>query len=416
MVTTAHIAGLTGALGIGLLIGLERERRMSAGGDRSTGGIRTFAIASLLGAVAITVGQEPLLIAALVSGSLLLSVAHFRTTHHDPGLTTAVSLLLTILLGGLAMADVSLAVGIGVVAAVLLAAREILHGFIRATLTEQELRDGLILATAALVIWPVLPDRPIGPLDSLNLHSLWRVVVLVMAVGAAGYAGTRLLGPQRGLPFTGFASGFISSTATIWAMGEKAAASPALLVPAVAGTMLSTVATYTQLGLVLAAISNTLFLAMLPILAIGGIATLLYAGLFAFRPADDDGKADTSAGRAFAPRTALLLAGMLAIILVITAVLNRLYGTSGVLIGAGFAGLADVHTPTAAIASLAAGGQIDTKSAMLAVLIAITTNAASKTIVAAISPSRAFARRVIPGLALITAATWAGALAVLSRG
>ena len=44
------------ALGIGLLIGAERERRKGEGRDRDAAGIRTFAITALLGAACAEIG------------------------------------------------------------------------------------------------------------------------------------------------------------------------------------------------------------------------------------------------------------------------------------------------------------------------------------------------------------------------
>ena len=44
---------LGAALGIGLLIGVERERRKGSGASRSPAGIRTFAVGSLAGAVSV---------------------------------------------------------------------------------------------------------------------------------------------------------------------------------------------------------------------------------------------------------------------------------------------------------------------------------------------------------------------------
>ena len=58
------------ALGIGLLIGLERER--SKAGQRASAGIRTFAMASLLGAVAQQVGGT-LLLAVALAGLVILA-------------------------------------------------------------------------------------------------------------------------------------------------------------------------------------------------------------------------------------------------------------------------------------------------------------------------------------------------------
>ena len=49
------------ALGIGLFIGLDRERSKGEGPARSAAGIRTFAVASLLGAVSVRIGGDALL-------------------------------------------------------------------------------------------------------------------------------------------------------------------------------------------------------------------------------------------------------------------------------------------------------------------------------------------------------------------
>src|SRR5665811_1735818 len=85
-----------------------------------------------------------------------------------------------------------------------------------------------------------IPDRPMGPYDALNPRSIWVIVVLIMAVSAAGYASVRILGARFGLPIAGLASGFISSTATIAAMGARVAKTKEVIGAAVAGAVLST--------------------------------------------------------------------------------------------------------------------------------------------------------------------------------
>ena len=72
---------------------------------------------------------------------------------------------------------------------------------------EIALRSALIFATATLIVWPLLPDRYLGPFEAINLRSIWSVVVLVMLVGAGGYITTRALGIRYGLPIIGLASG-----------------------------------------------------------------------------------------------------------------------------------------------------------------------------------------------------------------
>jgi hypothetical protein len=223
------ILNLAVALGIGLLIGAERERRKGAGPSRSPAGIRTFTVTSLAGAVSFIVGGEVLLAVATAGVIILTVAAYWRGHENDPGLTTEIALILTALLGGLAIQQPALAAGIAVVVAVLLAARSRLHRFVSSVLTEDELNDGLIFAGATLVVLPLVPDRPMGPYGALNPHSIWILVILVMAISAAGYIAVRLLGARFGLPIAGLASGFISSTATIGAMGARVAKTPDVL-------------------------------------------------------------------------------------------------------------------------------------------------------------------------------------------
>ena len=212
------VVGFLVALGVGLLIGIDRERHKGDGATRHPAGLRTFTLASLLGATAMAVGNETLLAAAVLGMVAFAGLSYWRARDGDPGLTTETALVLTTLLGGLAIRHPEFAAGLGVVVAVLLAARSALHRFVRSVLTDDELRDLLIFAAAALVVLPLLPDKPIGPYGALNLRTVWTIVILVMGVSALGYVAVRLVGPRYGLPLAGLASGFVSSSATIGAM------------------------------------------------------------------------------------------------------------------------------------------------------------------------------------------------------
>ncbi len=237
------ILNLAVALGSGLLIGAERERRKGEGPSRSSAGIRTFTVTSLAGAISFIVGGTLLLATVTAGVTILTTAAYCRGHEQDPGLTTEIALILTTLLGGLSMQQRALAGGMAVTVAVLLAARCPLHRFVSSVLTEDELKDALIFAGATLVVLPLVPDRPMRPYGALNPHSIWILVILIMAISAAGYLAVRMVGSRFGLPIAGLASGFISSTATIGAMGTQAAKTAAVLPAAVAGAVLSTIAT-----------------------------------------------------------------------------------------------------------------------------------------------------------------------------
>jgi uncharacterized membrane protein (DUF4010 family) len=403
------VARIGVALGIGLLVGLERERRKGEGATRGAAGLRTFAVASLAGAVGFVVGGGALL-ALVTAGVIALSaIAYIRTSREDPGLTSEVALVLTVLLGGLAIQRPGLAAGVGVTLTVLLAARTRLHAFVRKVLTEGEVRDGLIFASATLVVLPLLPDQPVGPYDALRPRAIWIIVILVMAIGAAGHIAIRLLGAKAGLPIAGLASGFVSSTATIGAMGARATKTPALLGSAVAGGVLSTVATVGQLCAILAAVSIPVLQAMAVPLACGGVVAVAYGAVFTVRSARETSDAELKPGRAFSVPTALLLAAVLAGVLLLSAALQHAFGETGLVIGAAVAGFADTHAPAVAAAAVAASGRIDAAAAVMPIVAAMSTNTVSKAVVAWVSGGTAYALRLIPGLIAVIAAVWAGA-------
>ena len=405
---------LAAALGIGLLIGIERERRKGEGPLRRAAGIRTFAVASLLGAVSQMLGGTVLLAAAALGTALLTAIAYWRRHDEDPGLTTEVALLLTLLLGGLAMVIPALAAGLGVLLAVLLFARGWLHHFARTLLTEQELNDALVLAASALVVLPLIPDHYIGPFDAINPRTIWTIVVLMMSIGAAGHIALRLLGPRFGLPVAGFASGFVSSIATIGAMGERALRAPDLLRPAVAGAVLSTLSTIVQLVVVLAVTSmEVLRVLTLPLAGAGAMA--FACGLYYTRAGLSARAAFADySGAAFSVRTALLLAGGIALILLVAAAVESWFGHRGVIVAAALSGFADTHSTAVSVASLTAGGKLPALEAVVPILAGLTANTVSKAVVAW-TVGRDYAVRIIPGLVLTIAAAWAGAAWVLLR-
>lgn len=398
------------AFGIGLLIGIDRERKKGDGPTRGAAGVRTFTLTSLAGALGAAAGGQILLAVVVLSVAAYASLSYWHARDNDPGLTTEMALVATALLGGLAVSEPAFAAGMGVVVAFLLNARAELHRFVRSVLTGEELRDLLIFAAATLVVLPLLPDEPIGPYGALNLRTIWLIVILVMAVGAAGYVAVRIVGPRYGLPLAGLASGFISSSATIGAMGARAAKEPALMKPAVAGAVLSSVATVVQLAILLAATSLPTLVAFLIPILFAGAAALLYGGAFTLWALNDRGTAEETPGKAFSVRTALLFAAILAAVLLGAAALQDGFGEAGVIMAAAAAGFADTHAPAVSIASLVADGRMKPPAAVIAILAAFTTNTVTKIAFAFTAGGTRFAVLVVPGQLLILAAAWAGTL------
>ena len=406
---TEHLAvRLAIALGIGLLIGAERERRKGAGLSRAPAGIRTFARVSRAGGLSLAVGGEALLAASAIGVAALSVVSYKRKSREDPGFTTAVALVTTLILGALAVRQPALAAGFAVVVVVLLASRTRLHRFVKDALTEQELHDAVLFAAATLVILPLTPDHPVGPLGVLNLRTLWKLAVIVMSVSAAGYIALRAFGPRFGLPLAGFASGFVSSAATIGSMGARAAQEPELLRAAVAGAVLSTVATVVQMAALLFVTDRPTFSAMRFPLLLAGIAAVIYGALFMFRSDGQKSQPADNPGRAFNLMTALIFAATVSAILLASAAVNRWLGSAGLTAAVGLAGFADTHSAAISAASLAAAEKIQASDAVLPILIALTTNTLTKAVVAVTTGGRTYALRIIPGLVLVILAAWSG--------
>lgn len=393
------------ALGLGLLIGIERERSKGSGPTRRFAGIRTFTLAALTGAGVQLLGETWLMAVAgaLVAGLALVS--HFKDRSRDPGVTTEIALFLTFLLGLLSVPEPALAAALGVTVTVLLAARGPLQRFSTQALSEQELHDALLLAASALVILPLAPDQPLPWLGGINLRAVWLLVVLIMTVQALGHVALRLFGARLGLPLSGLVAGLVSSTATIAAMGARAARHPELRTACMAGAWFSTVSTALQIML----IAGVLYPAALPVIAPAMGSALLMAlllGLAAFRRSEVPPDEVPARGRAFSLRQCVLLALLFTAIAAIVAWLQGGLGPLATLAGTALAGFADTHSASAAVMALAARGEIDRATLLAAVLLAFSTNSVSKVVAAFVAGSARFGGPVSAGLALVALAAW----------
>ena len=400
-------------LGIGLLIGAERERRKGEGPSRSPAGIRTFMIASLAGGVSWALGDMPLLAVTFLGVAGLCAVGYMRTGEQDPGLTTETALLLTVLLGGFALKDPIMASALAVTVAIALMARARLHHFIRDVLSEEELTDALIFAAAALVVLPLVPDRYLGPFNAINPRTIWKIVILIMSISAGGHIAVRWLGPRFGLPLAGLASGFVSSIATIASMGARARKDPLISRPAVAAAVLSTVATVIQLAVVLAATSWRVFSVLKVSLLAAGLAAIIYAGFLTFRNTRQGTPDSLQMGRVFSLKTTFIFAATIALVQLVSAALAFRFGRSGVTAAAAVAGFADTHSPAVAVASLVASGKLVADESVLPILAGLTTNTVTKMLVAISSGGRRFAWQIIPGLIFVILGAWLGAISGL---
>lgn len=412
IIDNAHWLNLAVALGIGLLIGAERERKKAASDERrkdapssTVAGVRTFTIASLLGAVSTAI-HPWLLMVAIVCVTVFVTAASFISKDDNPSLTTEVSLILTVILGGLSMHEPGLAASLAVAVAILLAAKEPIHWFVRGAITKDEMNDFFILAAATLIVLPVVPNALIGPFDAINPRNLWLVVILVMLIGALSHLALRLFGSKTGLPVVGLVSGFISSIATVGAMGTRASKTPELMGTAVAGATLSCLATVLQLCLLLAAIHPPTLYALLAPMIVGGVTISIYGLIITLNSLNQSGSEIANPGRSFSVRTAIMLALVIALALLAAAALKAWFGQTGLILASGVAGLADAHAATISVASLAQAEKITSADAIVPILFAFSVNAASKVVVAFVTGGREYGRKASLGILIQVFSMW----------
>ena len=383
------LGGWLAALGIGLLIGVVRERHGAAAGTGSPtrAGLRTHALLALVAAAAVQLGAAALAV-VLVAVAALAVASYWASHRQDPGLTGEVALLLTPVLAAFAQREPATAAALGVVAAILLQAKRPLHRLAREVISEGEVRDLLLLAAAALVVLPLLPDHPVDPWGALRPQTLWRLVVLIMAVGMLGHVALRLVGAHWGLPVAGFFAGF----------GGRVREQPALLVPAVAAALLSNLASLMLMAAILGTVAPGLLRAMAWPLAAAHLV-LLAAGALGLRRTDKGSRLpEEPPARAFRLGHALLVAGVIAVVMLLSAWMRQLFGDTGALVAATLAALAEVHAAAATVAQLWSAGGVEPRHAQWGVLALMGAAAASKSVLAFAAGGPGFGTRVAAGL------------------
>lgn len=404
MIGSTDVGGLAVALGIGLLVGIERERRKGDGDYRGSAGVRTFALVALAGALAAVVG--PVALAVAGGFTVVAALAAWRRgAPEDPGLTTEFAMLVVFLLGVLAMDQALLAAATGVLVALLLATKSRLHRFVNQVLTEQELHDALLLAAAATIVLPLLPDRPVDPWGVLNPRKLWLLAVIVMAINAAGHVALRLLGNRWGLLLAGLAGGFASSTATTAAMGALARRNPEVAMTAACAALVSNISTVAQLAIVTGVVSPALLAHIAWPLVASGVAIIAFSASAVWRGRDRVPDDDAHiAGRAFEPRHAVVFAGVVALVLVSAAAAQAYLGTTALSATLALSGFADAHASAVSAAQLFEAGQAPLHAAALGLALGFATNTVSKLVVAFTVGGAKYALRLLPGLVLMVGA------------
>ncbi len=366
------------SIGIGVVIGLERQ--YSAIKEHASGyfGIRTFTFYALLGCVSVLFYFlfSPWIYIALFLGLVILTaVAYWQTAlQGDRGLTTEVTALLTFVLGSMAAYGlISFSLMLTVIVIVLLSSKFKIKTFV-GKITTEELYAFIRFVVLALLIFPFLPDKNYGPYEVLNPKEIGWVVLLTSALGFSGYILIKTLGNHRGILLGGLLGGLVSSTSITWVYSKKSKEDPSLSASCATAILGASSILYIRVGVWTALFHAPLFRSLavyLILLLLAALGITIYTHLKGEKLAT---QTDTTAiSKPLDLVGALIFGGIYVLILLAVSYANDYFGDKGTLISSILAGISDIDAVSISIAKLT-GSSISLPLAEVAILLACLSN------------------------------------------
>jgi uncharacterized membrane protein (DUF4010 family) len=375
-------ARLALALALALFLGLAFEEVYKSEQRSIPGGIRSFPMLAMAGAMLTLVESSYAL--PFVAGLLVVALwlnAYMRATPPSPDTASMMipaSNLLAYAIGPVALTQPPwVSVAVTVAAVLLLSARERLHGLIGVVPRDELLTAGMFLILVGVIL-PFAPRQPVTSLTPLTPYGLWLAVVAVCTLSYASYLLQRYLPARDMALLPAVLGGAYSSTATTVVLAKRLRDSTQARAEISAGIVAATAVMYLRLGLVIAIFDVRFALTLLPALlvlaAVGGGLAIYEWRRIARRP---------GASLTMAPRnplqvsTAIIFAVLLVVISIITAWVRGGFGTSGILILSAVVGATDIDP---FVLNIAQGSVTDMSAALLAaaVLIAAASNNVAK--------------------------------------
>lgn len=395
-VDSENIAAFGIALGLGLLIGLQRERTT----DR-LGGIRTFPLIGLFGAVTAHIAQIHASVWMLPAGLICMTVLillgnleRLRGEMESTGITTEVTALLMYLIGAyLILGQMAVAVAVGGTIAILLHLKPSMHKFAE-RLPERDLRSIMQFALISLIILPVLPNHTFGPYDVLNPFKIWLLVVLIVGIGLGGYGAYKLIGARAGTLLSGLIGGLISSTATTVSYARRAKREAGIADLAALVILIASTSMFIRMFVEISVVAPRILLQLMPPLAVLLLVSLVVCAIgYRYVGQHENEMPEQSNPAELTP--ALIFGALYALVILAVAAAKEYFGNRGIYVVALISGFTDVDAITLSTANLAGAGTIETGTAWRAMVIATLTNMIFKAGAAGMLGGMALFRRVL---------------------
>ena len=355
-------AKIATSLGIGLLVGIEREW------SNKDLGARTFALTALLGTIA-ALFSPALAIASLVGVFLIVIFANARSLLVDRSLeaTTSAALLLIYVLGALVgRGHLFTPVAAAILMTMLLAWKVELRRF-AGGLQPEEIRSAVLLGLLGLVIYPVLPNRFIDRWDLVNPRQAWVTVIAIAGIGFVNYVLLKIYG-ARGLYVSGFLGGFVNSSAAALELARSLSAGGTSSGVAMAALLLTLVAMFARNLIILGLFSPAAVLSAAgPVLAMTAVALIF---VHRARMGTDATMSEIHLESPVSLKRVLSFAGLFLLIQVVSTLGERYLGKLGFLGISILGGLVSSASTSAAAANMAGHGQLSAALAGEGVVLA----------------------------------------------
>jgi len=351
------ILGLLISLGIGLILGLEREYDKLKE-EQGFAGIRTFPIVAIIGFILgnLTTAYTPWLVIIIAAAFLLfLALSHLSIVqkHLMTGITTNMALFATLILGVMVANHLHKeAVATAVIVVTLLSLKTTFNTFIK-NITSEELFAFIKFSIIALLILPFLPNQDYGPEGLLNPFEIGAIIVIVSFLNFIGYFLVKYVGSKRGILLTAILGGLISSTAVAWIYASRSKESPELSKEYAAGIIIASAIMFPRLA-ILAYIFNSAILSYLVIPFTILTLICLISALIFIKKNTDVPKTAINLGNPLNIWNALGFGGIYVVILFAVFYGNQFFGESGLYYSALIAGLADTDAITISMAKFGA--------------------------------------------------------------
>ncbi|MCL7957349.1 MAG: MgtC/SapB family protein [marine benthic group bacterium] len=401
--TLLHQLGI--ALGLGLLVGLQRERAASR-----IAGIRTFPLITGLGVLCGVAAWQFggwIVAAGLVALAALTVTANAlrsRSPDTSPGMTTEVAALVMFMVGvALTLGHVLAAIVTGAAVALLLHWKAPLHAFAE-KIGPQEFDALMRFALISLVILPVLPDHGYGPYEILNPRRIWMMVVLIVGISMAGYVAFKLFGAKLGTLAAGVLGGLISSTATTVSYSRRSAGHPERSPAAAVVITLASTVVFVRVLFEIAVVAPSIFAdtagpisAMMGVMI--GVSAVLYftgSGRHELEIEDESPPSELGAAIAFGLLYAVVLLGV--------AFAEEHLGSRGLYAVAAVSGLTDMDAITLSTSELMRTDQLATDTGWRLILVGSLANLVFKGGIVSVLGHRTLRRRIVLAFASAIAA------------